>query len=66
MKPLSYLLICSSFLILEATFAAETQAAEKPHVVFVTGDDEYRSEESMPMLAKILKRDYGFKVTVCY
>src|SRR5207302_8292676 len=37
-----------------------------PHIVFVTGDEEYRSEESMPMLAKILHRDYGFKVTVCY
>jgi type 1 glutamine amidotransferase len=36
------------------------------HVVFVTGDEEYRSEESMPMLAKILHRDYGFNVTVCY
>lgn len=37
-----------------------------PHVVFVTGDEEYRSEESMPMLAKILARDYGFRVSVCY
>lgn len=37
-----------------------------PHVVFVTGDEEYRSEESMPMLAKILKRDYGFRVSICY
>jgi type 1 glutamine amidotransferase len=37
-----------------------------PHVVFVTGDEEYRSEESMPMLARILHRDYGFDVTVCY
>ena len=36
------------------------------HIVFVTGDEEYRSEESMPMLAKILHRDYGFRVTVCY
>ena len=36
------------------------------HVVFVTGDEEYRSEESMPMLARILKRDYGFQVTVLY
>jgi type 1 glutamine amidotransferase len=36
------------------------------HVVFVTGDEEYRSEESMPMLAKILHRDFGFKATVCY
>lgn len=40
--------------------------SEVPHVVFVTGDEEYRSEESMPMLAKILKRDYDFEVTVRY
>jgi type 1 glutamine amidotransferase len=39
---------------------------DAPHIVFVTGDEEYRSEESMPMLAKILHRDYGFEVTVCY
>lgn len=36
------------------------------HVVFVTGDEEYRSEESMPMLARILKRDHGVRVTVLY
>jgi type 1 glutamine amidotransferase len=41
-------------------------AAEPPRVVFVTGDEEYRSEESMPMLARILARDYGFRVTVLY
>ncbi|MGB3152485.1 MAG: ThuA domain-containing protein [Maribacter sp.] len=40
---------------------------EKPlHVVFVTGDEEYRSEESMPMLAKLVKRELNAKVTVCY
>jgi len=49
----------------KATKAAETNA-RKPHVVFVTGDEEYRSEESMPMLAKILHRDFDFNVTVCY
>lgn len=37
-----------------------------PHVVFVTGDEEYRSEESMPMLAKLVKRELNAKVTVCY
>jgi uncharacterized protein len=44
------------------------QAAPTPpvHVVFVTGDEEYRSEESMPMLARILHRDHGFRVTVLY
>jgi type 1 glutamine amidotransferase len=40
--------------------------ARVPYVVFVTGDEEYRSEESMPMLARMLHGHYGFKVTVCY
>ena len=58
------LLLASAFVALLAPGAtAQTRA---PHVVFVTGDEEYRSEESMPMLARILKRDYGFRVTVLY
>jgi len=36
------------------------------HIVFVTGDEEYRSEESMPMLAKILAVHHGFKCTVLF
>ena len=36
------------------------------HVVFVTGDEEYRSEESMPQLAKILAVRHGFKCTVLF
>lgn len=36
------------------------------HIVFVTGDEEYRSEESMPMLARLAKRELGAKVTICY
>lgn len=39
-------------------------AAHAEKVVFLTGDDEYRSEESMPMLAKILERDFGFETVV--
>ena len=35
-------------------------------IVFVTGDEEYRSEESMPMLAKILAVHHGFKCTVLF
>lgn len=40
--------------------------SERPHIVFVTGDEEYRSEESMPMLARILKNHYDFDVSVLY
>src|SRR5213594_1877196 len=36
------------------------------HIVFVTGDQEYRSEEGMPMLAKILAVRHGFKCTVLF
>ncbi len=36
------------------------------HVVLVTGDEEYRSEESMPQLAKILTVHHGFKCTVLF
>ena len=42
--------------------AVATAHAEK--VVFLSGDDEYRSEESMPMLAKMLERDFGFETAV--
>ncbi|MBC30664.1 MAG: hypothetical protein CMH48_07435 [Muricauda sp.] len=45
---------------------ADRYPERAPHVVFVMGDEEYRSEESMPMLAKILKRELGAKVSLCY
>lgn len=34
------------------------------HVVFLAGDEEYRSEEGLPMLAKILSQRHGFRATV--
>ncbi|MGE5609099.1 MAG: hypothetical protein ACM359_07580, partial [Bacillota bacterium] len=36
------------------------------HIVLVSGDDEYRSEELMPQLAKILAFQHGFKCTVLF
>lgn len=36
------------------------------HVVLLAGDEEYRSEESLPMLAKILSERHGFKTTVLF
>ena len=36
------------------------------HIVLVSGDEEYRTEESMPMLAKILSQKHGFKCTVLF
>jgi len=36
------------------------------HIVFVSGDEEYRSEEGLPMLAKILSVHHGFRCTVLF
>tara|TARA_B100001123_G_C15327878_1_gene1030169 strand:+ start:941 stop:2011 length:1071 start_codon:yes stop_codon:yes gene_type:complete len=36
------------------------------HIVLVSGDEEYRSEEAMPQLAKILSMHHGFNCTVLF
>ncbi len=36
------------------------------HIVLVSGDEEYRSEEAMPQLGKILAKHHGFKCTVLF
>lgn len=35
-------------------------------IVFLSGDEEYRSEEGLPQLAKILAYRFGFKCTVLF
>lgn len=36
------------------------------HVVLISGDEEYRSEEALPQLAKILSKHHGFRCTVVF
>ncbi|MFK8111927.1 MAG: ThuA domain-containing protein, partial [Rubripirellula sp.] len=36
------------------------------HIVLVAGDHEYRSEEALPQLGKILSEHHGFKCTVLF
>ncbi len=36
------------------------------HIVLVSGDEEYRSEEALPQLGKILARHHGFQCTVLF
>jgi len=36
------------------------------HIVLISGDEEYRSEEALPQLGKILAEHHGFKCTVLF
>lgn len=40
--------------------------ASGKHVVLIAGDEEYRSEEALPQLGKILAKHQGFKCTVLF
>jgi len=39
---------------------------EGQHIVLIAADHEYRSEETIPALARILAKTYGFKCTVLF
>lgn len=41
-------------------------AGKGKHIVLVSGDEEYRSEEALPMLGKILATHHGFNCTVLF
>ncbi len=36
------------------------------HIVFMAGDHEYRSEETLPAMARLLAKHHGFKCTVLF
>jgi len=45
-------------------YEGATESAK--HIVLISGDEEYRSEEALPQLAKILSKHHGFKCTVLF
>ncbi|MFW6163562.1 MAG: hypothetical protein ACODAJ_12395 [Planctomycetota bacterium] len=47
-------------------FEGKDGPGEGKHIVLIAGDDEYRSEELIPQLAKILAVHHGFKCTVLF
>ena len=75
-RPASFIsaaLACVWLLLPGPTRAAQDWITLEPagksngrHIVFLSGDEEYRSEESLPMLAKILSQRHGFKCTVLF
>ena len=74
MKPLA---TAATLMILSQLAATADEAAwvtypggdgpgKGKHVVLIAGDEEYRSEDSLPMLGKILSQRHGFACTVLF
>ena len=47
-------------------FEGKAGPGKGKNIVLISGDDEYRSEEGLPMLGKILAERYGFNCTVLF
>ncbi|CAN5382609.1 hypothetical protein BH11PLA2_BH11PLA2_07800 [soil metagenome] len=48
------------------TFPGGDGPGKGKHVVFIAADQEYRSEQALPMLAKMFAKHYGFHCTVLF
>jgi hypothetical protein len=48
------------------TYEPPAGSGPAKHIVMLSGDEEYRSEESLPQLGKILSQRHGFKCTVLF
>jgi hypothetical protein len=62
------LLLATSAMALAAplTFEGTEGPGKGKHIVFIANDHEYRSEETCPLIAKILAKHHGFKCTVLF
>lgn len=47
-------------------YEGDTGPGKGKHLVFIASDHEYRSEETLPALARILARHHGFTCTVVF
>lgn len=66
---LSAVLFCAASIRAEqlsVTYEGKEGPGKGKHIVFLTGDEEYRSEEGLPMLAKLLSQRHGFTCTVLF
>jgi len=48
------------------SFEGKAGPGKGKHIVLLSGDEEYRSEEALPQLARILSERHGFKCTVIF
>jgi hypothetical protein len=74
-KTFKLLSVCSGLYLMASgwlpakdwvVYQGKTGPGKGKHIVFLTGDEEYRSEEGLPMLAEILAVRDGFTCTVLF
>src|SRR3989337_1421652 len=63
-KNLFYLLVLVSCSFYSCSQSKDQSDAKEPLVVFVTGDHEYSSEATMPLIAAALEKNYGMGTMV--
>jgi type 1 glutamine amidotransferase len=76
MHRISWLFICLVAILLTQSprlLGAQSSLVLQPHgkakgknIVLISGDEEYRSEETLPQLARILSTHHGFQCTVLF
>ena len=65
-KLIASLLTGSAVIAAPLVYQGEKGIGKGKHIVFIANDHEYRSEETCPLLAKILAKHHGFKCTVLF
>ena len=58
--------VSSSSVAQPVIYEGKSGAGAGKHIVLLAGDHEYRSEETVPALARILAKHHGFKCTVLF
>ena len=67
LKFLSLLLAVSSLQAAESlVYEGEEGIGKGKHIVFLANDHEYRSEQSCPLMAKLMAKNHGFRCTVLF
>ena len=68
LKSFFLLLTCLATLAIAAPVVYEGTSGpgKGKHIVFIASDHEYKSEEALPALARILAKHHGFKCTVLF
>jgi type 1 glutamine amidotransferase len=63
---LTVLLMCASAANDRLTIPGKSGPGKGKRIVLVSGDEEYRSEQALPQLARILSQRHGFDCTVLF